>query len=261
MKPFVKAIIAGGCVILVGVILLLVALGLNGWTFKTRFSTEEFNAEQENSKIIVENSVGSMKINYYDGDKVQIFYPQSQNYKLNITEENGCVKVSSPKPKWYEFSIWSTNIPETQINLPKGKVFKLDLTMNAGSLRIAGGEYSSIKTTVNAGTLTVTDVNCNTLKAEVNAGSLQINRIVCTTSFDGEVNAGSLNAKSVTCPKITADVSAGSLNMKINGKKSEYNIKVHVSAGSSNIQSNDIQSDKSLTAEVSAGSLNISFTS
>lgn len=261
MKSVVKAIIAGSCVIVLGIIILVVALGLNGWSFKAHFDTKEFNAEQENSKIVVENSVGSMKINYYDGEKVQIIYPEATNYELSISEKNGTVRVSSPEPKWYEFSIRWANIPETVINLPKNTQFELNLTVNAGSLRLLEGQYSKIRLTVNAGSLSVRGVDCDTLSAEVNAGSMQINDLVCETYFDGEVNAGSMNAKGVSCPKIKADVSAGSLNMTIKGSKSEYNIIASVSVGSSNISNQNGTTDKSLTAEVSAGSLNVSFTS
>ena len=261
MKSMVKAIIAGCCVIVIGIVILLIALGLNGWTFKMDFESKEFNAEQENSKIVVENSVGTVKINYYDGERVQIFYPETTKYILNISEKDGTVRVSSPKPKWYEFSIWWTDIPETVINLPRNTQFELDLTVNAGSLRLLEGQYSKIRLTVNAGSLSVRRVDCDTLSAEVNAGSMQINDLVCETYFDGEVNAGSLNAKGVSCPKIKADVSAGSLNMTIKGSKSEYNISANVSAGSSNISNQTGTTDKSLKAVVSAGSLNVSFTS
>ena len=213
MKPFVKAIIAGGCVILIGVIILLVALGLNGWKFKANFTTEEFVAEQENKKVVVENSIGT-------------------------------VKISGPSPKWYEFSIWWADVPEMAINLPKATAFDLTLTVNAGSLRLLEGEYSAVHITVNAGVLNANGVECDTFKATVNAGSMQINNLNCHTSFDGEVNAGSLNAKGVTCPKISAEVNAGSLSMKINGVKSEYTIHSHVSAGSSNISSQTGSTDK-----------------
>ena len=261
MKSMVKAIIAGSCVIVLGVAILITALALNGWTFKAHFDTKEFNAEQENSKIVVENSVGEIKINYYDGEKVQIIYPESKKYSLSISEKDGTVRVKSPSPKWYEFSIWWTDIPETVINLPQDTRFELDLTVNAGSLRLLEGEYSKVRLTVNAGSLNVKKVDCDIFNAEVNAGSMQINDLVCETSFKGEVNAGSMNAKGVTSPRITADVSAGSLNMTVNGKKSEYSIDAHVSAGSSNLSSQQGTTDKILRAEVSAGSLNVTFTS
>lgn len=261
MKPFVKAIIAGCYIIVIGIIVLLVALGLNGWTLKADFSIEEFNASQNNDKIIVESSVGAIKINYYDGDKVQIFYPESKNHKLNISEQNGTVLVKSPEPKWFEFSIFWGNIPETVINLPQDTVFELDLTVNAGSLRLLEGEYSDVKLTINAGTLNATGVECETFNATVNAGSMHINDLISYVSFNGEVKAGSLTAKNVTCPQITANVSAGSLNLKINGTKSEYSVDVTVAAGSSNISNQTGSTDKKITADVSAGSLNISFTS
>ena len=261
MKPLVKALIAGGSLILVGVIILLIALGLNGWTLKADFTTEEFVAEQENDKVVVENSVGSVKINYYDGDKVQISYPEAKNYSYNISEKDGTVRISGPKPHWYEFSIWWADVPEMVINLPKAKTFDLTLTVNAGSLRLYDGKYSAIHVTVNAGTLNASSVECDTFNATVNAGSMQINKLNCHTSFNGEVNAGSLSAKEVTCPKINAEVNAGSLSMKIDGAKSEYTIQTHVSAGSSNISNQTGTTDKKITADVSAGSLNISFTS
>lgn len=279
MKPFVKAIIAGGCIILTGIIILIIALGLNGWTFKADFSTKEFYAEQENSEIVVESSVGSVKIKYYDGDKVQIIYPEADNYKLSITEQDGYVQVSSPKPQWYEFSIWWADIPETVINLPKDKVFVLNLTVNAGSLSLEGA-YSKVWSRVNAGTLKVKDIvceefgatvnagslevataECDIFGATVNAGSMQIDRLLCATSFSGEVNAGSLNVKGIDCPKITATVKAGSLNMKIWAPESEYYIHMYVSAGSSNICNKGGTTGKGIDAYVYAGSLNIYFTS
>lgn len=261
MKSTVKTIVAGICTIILGVIILIVALAFNGWTLKVHFTAKEFTAEQENSKIVIESSVGSVKINYYDGEKVHIYYPESKNYKLDISEDKGTVKVKSSKPKWYEFSLWWSDIPEMTIDLPKDRAFELDLTVNAGTLRISEGQYSNVRLTVNAGTLTASKVECDTFRAEVNAGSMQINGLVCSSSFRGEVNAGSMSVKSVACPKITAEVSAGSLNMAINGSKAEYNITVHVSAGSSNIKSKDGTTDKTLKAEVSAGSLNVTFTS
>ncbi|MCH5142903.1 MAG: DUF4097 family beta strand repeat protein [Clostridiales bacterium] len=260
MKSMVKAIIAGSCIIVLGVAILLVALGLNGWTFKAHFDTKEFNAEQENNKIIVENSVGSMKINYYDGEKVQILYPEAQNYNVDIVEKDGHVQVITPSPKWYEFSIWWANIPETVINLPKDIEFELELIVKAGSLRLLDGQYSKIRLTVHAGSLNASGVQCDTFKAEVNAGSMQIDSLICATSFRGEVNAGSLNAKYVACSDITAKVSAGSLTMTLKGNKSDYNISAYVSAGSSNISNQRGSTEKRIDTYVYAGSLNVFFT-
>ena len=279
MKSMVKAIIAGSCVIVLGVVILLIALGLNGWTFKADFTTNEFVAEQDNNELIVENSIGSVKINYYDGEKVQIIYPESENYKMSISEQNGYVKVTTPNPKWYEFSIWRTDIPEMVINLPKTTVFQMHLKVNAGSLRLEG-KYSSVWLTVNAGSLRVTDVECDKIYATVNAGSMFINNLICDTLFKGEVNAGSmlidsiicteefnakvnagsLNAKYVACPYTNVSVSTGSLNITLKGNKSDYSISAHVTAGSSNISNQKGTTDKKITANVSAGSLKVNFT-
>ena len=258
MKSMVKAIIAGSCIIVLGVAILIVALALNGGTFKAHFDTKEFNAEYEHKQIVLESSAGSVKINYYDGETVKIVYPEAKNYKVDIEEKDGYMQITGPSPKWYEFSIWWANIPEITINLPKSTTFQLNLTLNAGSLRL-DGEYSSVWLNVNAGTLRSTNFVCTTLYAKVNAGSMIINHLRCSNKFEGEVNAGSLNVSYIDCPEITAKVSAGSLNMKVWGLKTDYRIYAYVSAGSSNIESQNNTSDRSINARVSAGSLNVTF--
>lgn len=259
MKSMLKAIIAGICIIVLGVAILLVGLGLNGWTFAPSFTTEEFIAEQENTAIKLTDSVNRVKISYGETDRVKVTYPVSKQYKYFAEEKDGTVTVGGPKTHWYNFGLWSARVPDTVVTLPKDCAFDLNLTVNAGSLVIGSGTYKKVNLKVNAGELRINDVTCENFEAKVSAGSLKAEGVNCRT-FGGTVSAGELRAGNITCPSIKTKVSAGSLNLTVNGKKADYSISVSISAGSSNVSSQTGATDKQITAEVSAGSLKINFT-
>ncbi|MDE5667756.1 MAG: hypothetical protein K2I29_05895 [Clostridia bacterium] len=66
MKGLVKMIIAGAIIIGIGVAVLLIALGLNGWSFAPNFEMQEFTSNEANTSVSVNLSTGRLKIEYTD---------------------------------------------------------------------------------------------------------------------------------------------------------------------------------------------------
>jgi len=258
MKGFVKVIIAGAIIIGIGIAVLLIALGLNGWSFAPDFKTEEFTSTQENTSLAVDLSAGKLKIEYHDGENIQISYPTAKGYETTIKEENGKLSIEGNKHKWYTFT-WGVTIPETVIKIPENKITEVTVKLNAGTVDMTGGAFEKVKIEVNAGTLHVGQItDCELLDINVNAGTVNAEG-VSSTSLVCEVNAGTAGIKNIDCTATDVKVSAGSANVSFTGAKADYSADVDVSAGSCNGLSTQTGGGKNIKIKVGAGSCNVSF--
>lgn len=269
MKGWVKGLIAGIIIAVIGIAVLLVGLAINNWKFASampEFKTLTYSEEKENSSVKVEVNAGRVKTEFYDGDKIQIDFPVAEKYNPEISEENGTLIYKSPTVKWYNYWGWShSKVPYTVIRLPKDHIFNkadiynIEIEVNAGTVEITQGKYDNVKIEVNAGAVTTGAITCNKFDCEINAGAMNVESLICNVS-KFEVNAGAGNFKKVSCGDITADVSAGALKMKLDGVRAEYNITAIKSAGSCNVVNQNGTTDKKLKVGVSAGSADITFT-
>lgn len=260
MKAIIKAIIAGSVIIGVGLIILIIALALNDWKFMPKFDMAQFTSEGEIKELRIDNAVGNVKTEFYGGDKVTVDYPVSNRYSMTIEEKEGVLTVNGlNKNHWYNFTFLPATLPETLVKIPQNTVLKLAVTVNAGKVELAAGDYSGAEVTVNAGSLTAHGVTCPEFKCEVNAGSVSIKALE-SASLDCKVKAGSFNAERVTCPVIRVNVSAGSAGLTVQGKREDYGIRVEKSAGSCNVTSQTgTDPNKKIDIDVSAGSVSVSF--
>lgn len=261
MKGFVKVIIAGAVIIGLGIAILLIALGLNDWSFTPKFEMQSFTAEQENTSLSVKLDAGRLKIIYREdgGDKIQITYPEAKSYKTTVTEKDGKLSLVGNIHHWYTFT-WGITFPETVIMLPKNTIANVEITLNAGTVDLAGGEYQSVKIKVNAGTCHVGEISgCNTLDLTVNAGTLNVDGAQ-SNNVRSEVNAGAANIKKIDSAQTEVTLSAGSATLAFTGAKTEYNATVNVSLGTcSGLATQTGSGGKNISISVSAGSATVSF--
>lgn len=260
MKGFIKVIIAGAVIIGVGLAVLIIALGLNGWAFNPNFETAEFTSEGVNTALSIELDAGRLKIEYHDEDKIKISYPTAQGYETTVKESDGTVSLVGNKRKWFSFGC-NASFPETLVKIPRNAIKTVNIDINAGGVEMAGGAFENVKIKVNAGACNVGEITgLNLLKIDLNAGSVSIDgaegdKISC------EVNAGRASIKNIYCKTTDVTVGAGLATLSFKGGKTEYNATVNVSAGSCNglDNYNDVNNDKSINVKVSAGSADVSF--
>lgn len=242
MRKSVKWIIAGAAVFIAGLVLFLVAFGLNGWKYTSNYKTDSYVCAQTISEIDVDWNAGSVKIEFYEGERVTVEYPYANGYNTKFREirDGGrySLDIYNSVSHWFNTG---RDIPEMTVKLPMGTQIDLDVELNAGKVTVSEGAYGKIDIDVNAGTVEIADVKC--------------------TSFTGDVDAGDVNVSGLTCDRIDVDVSAGTVNLGITGAKSEYTIRKRVSVGSCNVDNQTgTASGKNLTIECSVGTVTVSFT-
>ncbi|MDE7208486.1 MAG: DUF4097 domain-containing protein [Clostridia bacterium] len=278
MKAFIKVIIAGAAILLIGIIVLVVALGVNNWQIDGDYEMKYYECTQQNTSLDIDFSAGTLEVNYYDGEMIKIEYPENKVLTSTISESNGTLSfATTTKRKWNVFN-WFSKIPEAKIWIPQGDIMNIHLDMSAGTTKFADGEYGDFIIGMNAGTLRIGDVTCkklavklsagtlnmkNTVSAEdvsidLNAGTLNIQSLVCP-SLIGNVNAGTANISSLNTSSVDVDISAGTVKLAMVGAKSDYNISVEKSAGSCNVSNQSGATEKRIKASISAGTLNIKF--
>ncbi|MDE5755887.1 MAG: DUF4097 domain-containing protein [Clostridia bacterium] len=281
MKGFIKMIIAGSVILGIGIVVLVFALGLNHWQLDEDYEMKDYECAEENTTLDIDFSAGTLDINYYDGDKIKIEYPESETWTASISEVNGTLSFATEhKRKWNNFSNWFSKIPTTKIWIPQGDIMNVDLNMNAGTVKLADGGYGNLDITMNAGTFSTGEVDCKKLSVKLNAGTISAQKIDSVEEASIKMNAGSINIHYLVCPSIVSKLSAGSLNISklqtasvdvnlsagsvklvMTGAKSDYDIDVDKSAGSCNISNQRGTKGMSIKAGISAGSLTVKFES
>lgn len=258
MRGFVKMIIAGAIIVGIGFAVLLLALGLNGWSFKPNFETREYSSAEENTALDVKLDAGKLKIEYHDGEDIQISYPVAKGYETKIIESDGKLSVEGNKHHWYTFT-WGVTIPETVIKIPRDKIKNVEIKLNAGTVDLADGAFENVKVKVNAGSCNVGEITgCNRFEVKLNAGSVNVKGAECN-AFSCDINAGSAKFQKIDSAESKLEVSAGSASLAFAGAVEEYTATVNVSAGSCNGLSTRTGGDKTIDVKVSAGSVNVSF--
>ena len=249
-----------GAVILMIAISFLIMFSVSRRLVIRDLEMEQYTAQGEITELAIKNSAGSVRTEYYDGDKVVVDYPVSEWFKMTIEEkDDGTLFISGLKNKhWYTFMSVSS-IPATVVKIPQGCVLKLDITVNAGSVSLAQGQFDTVNVTVNAGSLSSLGITCTEFTSKLNAGAIAFASLK-STSLDCKVSAGSFDVDSLTCPLVNISVSAGAVGVNMKGSKEDYTILVDKSAGSCNVKSQTgTDPEKKIDIHISAGSVSVSF--
>ncbi|MDE7076456.1 MAG: DUF4097 domain-containing protein, partial [Clostridia bacterium] len=200
----------------------------------------------------------SIAVEFYDGDNIEVNYPDSINYGYEVKEKAGTLKVTPVNRVHFNWFGWS-DIPAVTVKVPHGKVMNLKLDLSAGAATVASGEYGDVRISMSAGSTTAGELKCKELITHLSAGKVTLGGAECS-SLDVRLSAGVADISNVVCDDIDIDLSAGSARLSVIGNRSEYTIFVDKSAGSCNLinQSGSV-AGKKIDVDLSAGAVEVTF--
>ena len=281
MKKKGKVIIAGVIIAVLGVVVVICALGMSGWNANNLSDWEEnsYSATTEIYKLNVEANAGRVIIKHGATEEVYIKYQYNDRYQPVITESAGVLTVKSAKTKWYAINLWFDTAPTIEIHVPQDSKPSIELELNAGTVEFGEGNWGkSIRIDVNAGTLNMGDVvverlyvklnagafsagdlKCDDVSVYLNAGAFDVKEVVCDV-FDCNVRAGAAEVKRLDSQIVKVTVSAGSVDLGLKGSQTDYSVRVSKSAGSCNVSERpDTRAPRTLAIDISAGSVDVAF--
>ena len=259
-----KVFLGGGLTVLIlGIAVFLIGFALNGWKLEVKYEMLTFNSQEENTALDLNLSAGEMNVEFYDGDNIEVTYPDSYRYGFKVYENNGKLTVT---PK-IGFGIWFgwNKIPAVTVKIPQGKVMDLNIDISAGMITVADGEFTSVKSDMSAGWTNLGKLKCGKFISHISAGKLDVSSIDCT-DFDLHLSAGAANLDRLKCDYIKVNLSAGSATFNVVGNENDYAIRVDKSAGSCNLSERlpapgSTTDYKIIDIHLSAGSVNVGWTS
>lgn len=281
-KRNVRVIITGIIVAVIGVIVLLVALGASGWNWERvnnwQEATQEFDSKINKLKIDV--SAGKVIIKRGKSNVTNVTYSYNEQYKPEIVlNDGGVLTVKTVDKHWYDFRYWFTDAPIIEIAIPEKCEPEMNVSINAGTVEIGDGEWNAlINVKLNAGAVSIGDVVVENLNIEINAGAVQAGKIqaesvtcrikagafdakkITCKEFECNISAGAANVKKLDSSQIRLDVSAGSVELGLVDSKLNYRIDVEKSAGSCNVTTQTVTTaERYLKIDISAGSVEVTF--
>lgn len=284
MKKSTKSsIIAGVVIAVVGVIVLICALGMSGWKLNSgkNWETDTVTVEKPITKLELKVNYGKVTLKQSAVETASVTYQYDEKHRPEIAvNDNGLLKIHTAEKKWHEIGYWFGDAPTIEVTLPAESDFVIvDLELNAGTIEIGDGDWGvTVYVEVNAGAVVFGDVSMNDLHVDVNAGALdagkiQCQKVACSVSagavsvkeltcgaFGCDVSAGAVEVKKLDSSRVKLDVSAGSVTLGLVGAQSDYRVSVDKSAGSCNVSSQmGTSATRALTVSISAGSVDVTF--
>lgn len=215
MSKLGKTILIGFIVIIIGVVVMLTALGLSDWSLDGDYEAKEFVCDIPISKLAIDIGVGDLDIKYYDGEFVKVEYQDSKSLQTSILQfgfddvkDNNLQIQNKMHFRLFNFGRWLKKAPKMTIYIPNSTQVDLQCKVNAGVANVDSGKFGNVSCILNAGTLNLEDIESKLFYVKLNAGSVKVQNLVATeTTFI--VNAGDFKIAKLACDETKLDLNAG----------------------------------------------------
>ena len=235
MESVIKAVLICSCVI--GTVI-AVAVIWNALVGNVKCEMRTYTASNENGALDIKIEAGTLRTEYYDGNKIQVEYPVAKCYTAEIYERDGVFHFKNDFRAFF-FLFVKPKVPDIVLRLPYGSRYDLRLNLSAGAVNLADGKFQNADVNMSAGSFKCSGICCHSLKLNVSAGSA--------------------NMQNLTCTGTKIKVSAGSAKLGFTGRREEYSISKSVSAGSCDASAQNGTTDKTIDVNVSAGAVKLNF--
>ena len=289
-RHFVRSLITGTCILLVGGIVFTACFGSLGFKREALAVTDnivEVTQELEGEEVVLSADNLKIKTQLWEGSTAKLVYRDTKESPRTFKEKDGKYSLSTEGKfvfGWARQS-WSRGIlfhavvrdfNEATLYLPQSYSGKLELTVANGgielesltlsdvSARVANGVISmkgvsaqSVYVQTTNGAIKLESVSATKMDLSTTNGAIRLNEctgeeLTCSTS-NGAVNFTNLNANDIT---FTTNV--GAVSGTLIGKKEDYKVSSQVNVGHCNLTDRS-EGTRSLNVKVTVGSIQITF--
>lgn len=224
-------LIVASAIILFGLLLLVFAMSLDGWSFDKREETIYEISEDFTNISITLDTDDVFFTPSPDGTK-KVVCLEDKNLGHTVSVEGGTLKIGvDDNRKWYNhiFNFGETSVtvylPESEYNLlsidsdtsdvsiPNNFKFgSIDIELSTGDARCYASTVGDVKIRTSTGRISLADASFSSLLLKASTGDISLSAVKCG-DINISVSTGEIKLTNVSCKSLTAEANTGDVEM------------------------------------------------
>ena len=225
-------LITASAIILFGLLLLVFAMSLDGWSFDKREEAIYEISEDFTDISIILDTDDIFFTPSPDGTK-KVVCLEDKNLEHTVTVEGGTLKIGlNDKRKWYNhiFNFGETSLtvylPESEyaslsidsdtsdVSIPNNFKFgRIDVELSTGNLRCYASTVGDVRIKTSTGRISLADASFSSLLLKASTGDINISDVKCG-DINASVSTGEIKLTNVSCNSLTADADTGEVELR-----------------------------------------------
>ena len=218
-------LIIAASLILVGGLIFVGAMTVNGWDFAAmstyEYETNEYEITEEFTSISIVTDVTDVELISADGEKCIVECYEETGLKHEVSVKGGTLTIElTDTRKWYEHIGIGFGSSKITVRVPKEIYDKISVKTSTGDIKIENISASSIALNLSTGESTLRDIECKSLLSEGSTGDISMERLVATEKIlierdTGDVSFNACDAAEIFVETDTGDVRGSLLSQKV----------------------------------------------
>ncbi|MBQ8746680.1 MAG: DUF4097 family beta strand repeat protein [Clostridia bacterium] len=206
-----KKMLTAGIIILgIGLVLVLVGFGMNGFRLPTHVSeTNTYTVTEDFSDISVNIETADVRFLPAEGETCTAVCKEQQKYRFAVTSDGSTLSVTCVDTrKWYE-RIFTLFTPSVTVYLPKNAYGALSVHLTTGDTEVAFGFlFDSVSLHGTTGDAKFFANVKNNLSVETTTGRILVSGTACA-DLDACLTTGSIAITDTSCSALTIRLTTG----------------------------------------------------
>ena len=234
-----KLLIAAALLVLIGCVLFVSAMAMQGWDFTklstTKYVTNEYELSGSVKNISVRIDTADVTLVPSESGKASVvcFEQEKVKHSVSVNEGELVIEVNDTR-SWYEHIGISFSSPKVTVYLPAGEYGALavksttgdveiptefgfesiDISASTGDIKNYASASGEMKIKATTGDILLEDLSAGNVELSVSTGSVSASGVSCDGGFYVDVTTGKTLLTDVTCKSLMTGGSTGDITFR-----------------------------------------------
>lgn len=231
-------LIFASCMVILGSILFVVAMSINGWDFTKlnirNFQTNVHEITSDFNSIQLETDTADINFKLSSDGKCKVVCYEEEKTNHLVTVKDGILKITEQNQKeWYDYLGLNFGNSKVTVYLPQSSFdslilnadtsdvvidkelsfLNLDIRLSTGDAKIYSNVTNTAKIVSSTGDITIQNNSIGALDLSLTTGDVDIMNVTCQGEIKIKITTGDVDLMNVTCSKLTTTGDTGDLEM------------------------------------------------